>query len=286
MKSEKLFINILLNGYLSSMNRYISKSSCLFLMKILQKFSANKDDVIIIPQSSGLLFVALIFIGLYSFLPHKELRFIIYVLPVLNLVVADIWTNLDKPMLSSKGGGVYTNLLKKKSLPKRITVTRLLLILCCYSHLLMNAACSLLLTKAAQNNYPGGEALNTLNHMEHLIQRNDVHVHICNLAAQTGVTRFLQIHDKWIYNKTEGIEKDFNALNTSNFTHLISEISSIEEDDEEVNQKPLSSSFKRLYQVNSFNGIQFHANWNLYNLLEFKSVPRLFIYERINFTRT
>nr|CAH8845452.1 unnamed protein product [Trichobilharzia regenti] len=113
----------------------------------------------------------------------------------------------------------------------------------------------------------------------------DVHVHICNLAAQTGVTRFLQIHDKWMYNKTEGIEKDFNALSTSNFTHLISEISSID-DEEDVNQRLLSSSFKRLYQVNSFNGIQFHFNWKqTYRLLEFKSVPRLFIYERINFTK-
>uniref|UniRef100_A0AA85J1R6 Mannosyltransferase n=1 Tax=Trichobilharzia regenti TaxID=157069 RepID=A0AA85J1R6_TRIRE len=144
----------------------------IIMVRILRKLSTYKDDIII-PQSTGLLFVALIFIGLYSFLPHKELRFIIYVLPVLNLVVADIWTNLEKPVLSSKGGDVlYMNLWKKKSLPKRITVIRLLLISCCYTHLLVNAACSLVLTKAAQNNYPGGEALNTLNHMEHLTHRN------------------------------------------------------------------------------------------------------------------
>ncbi|CAH8538764.1 unnamed protein product [Heterobilharzia americana] len=92
--------------------------------------------------STGLLFVALIFIGLYSFLPHKELRFIIYVLPVFNLAVADIWTYLEKPMLAFKG--TYIDMVKRDT--------------------------SLII--AAQKNYPGGEALNRLNQINHLTNRN------------------------------------------------------------------------------------------------------------------
>lgn len=30
----------------------------------------------------------------------------------------------------------------------------------------------------------------------------DVHIHICNLAAQTGVTRFLEENNQWMYVKT------------------------------------------------------------------------------------
>uniref|UniRef100_A0A094ZV95 Putative Dol-P-Man:Man(7)GlcNAc(2)-PP-Dol alpha-1,6-mannosyltransferase n=1 Tax=Schistosoma haematobium TaxID=6185 RepID=A0A094ZV95_SCHHA len=107
----------------------------------------------------------------------------------------------------------------------------------------------------ARKNYPGGEALTKLNHMDHLIHRTDVHVHICNLAAQTGVTRFLEENNQWIYNKTEGLETNFNVLNSSNFTHLISELSI------EIINRELSS-FKQILQIDCFHGIQFYPSWN------------------------
>ena len=48
-----------------------------------------------------------------------------------------------------------------------------------------------------------------------------VSVHISNLAAQTGVTRFGQECDRWIYDKSENLTPE--QLLEKNYTHLIAE---------------------------------------------------------------
>lgn len=63
-------------------------------------------------------------------------------------------------------------------------------------HLLINIIISVFLLYIAGTNYPGGEALQRLHQLES-IQNNNNSVHITNLAAQSGVTRFLQINDNW-----------------------------------------------------------------------------------------
>ena len=63
-----------------------------------------------------------------------------------------------------------------------------------------------------------------------------VHVHIANLAAQTGASLFLHANSlphhpaiatsvtpMWVYNKTEGLHIDQLMASTSPFTHLIVE---------------------------------------------------------------
>ena len=65
------------------------------------------------------------------------------------------------------------------------------------------------------------------------------HIHISNLAAQSGASLFLQLHssphyyhqplsithDEWNYNKTENLSiSDLCSLSPPVFTHLISEI--------------------------------------------------------------
>jgi alpha-1,6-mannosyltransferase len=141
------------------------------------------------------------FVGLYSFLPHKEWRFIIYVIPGLTAVAAAgaswIWTRRTKTLL-----------YRLFSLGLVLSVMASFVI-------------STLLLTVSSLNYPGGAALAKLHGIVGR-ETNGSWVHLGNLACQTGVTRFLEKHEdpksmrsrslwehtehpreKWLYDKTE-----------------------------------------------------------------------------------
>lgn len=66
-------------------------------------------------------------------------------------------------------------------------------------------------------------------------------MHISNLAAQTGATLFLQLNAPpyypprpappavWVYNKTENLSPAALSVSGASFTHLISELSPVED---------------------------------------------------------
>lgn len=132
--------------------------------------------------SMGLILPSLIFVAIYSLQPHKEARFIIYVVPPLtaaaSLPASYIWTRRAKSILYRLG-----SLLIIAS------------ILCSFA-----ASTGMLLISSL--NYPGGEALSKLHTIlrrtpwpepssESTIANIDIHMDV--LSCMTGVTRFQEI---------------------------------------------------------------------------------------------
>lgn len=152
-------------------------------------------------RSLDLLIPLLFFVALYSLLPHKEWRFIIYIVPGLTAVASAgaswIWTRRSK-------SPVYA----------------LLSLLLAASVILSFTASSALLALSSLN-YPGATALQHLHTAIPHPANPHLNVYFDNLACQTGVTRFLEQHSapqtivdvleadnavqqrSWAYDKTE-----------------------------------------------------------------------------------
>lgn len=135
----------------------------------------------------------LAFVATYSLLPHKEWRFIIYIIPGMTATAA--------------AGAGYIWVRRGKSIIHRL----LALALVASTITSFVASCGLLAISSL--NYPGAEALLRLHSIAHG-SKSIVRVHMDNLACQTGVTRFLQKHPPktffdpgtktiWLYDKTE-----------------------------------------------------------------------------------
>jgi alpha-1,6-mannosyltransferase len=126
-------------------------------------------------------------------------------------------------------------------------------------------------------NYPGGKVMHLVNAqlgnltsgMSDLVVHDfvptssPVHIHLSNLAAQTGASLFTQEHAPpylpfqakvapraWVYNKTEGLTP--RDLSHGSFTHLISEA-------------PLDASlrggWKEIRKVDGFAGWSLDQKW-------------------------
>jgi alpha-1,6-mannosyltransferase len=128
------------------------------------------------------LFPSLLFVGLYSILPHKEMRFIFVILPMLNVTAAKGLTYLHTYIVESLKSAYkkkededdHAGLKSTWLLVQRLSMTRnriisvrssfilLICILFAIASLLSSFAGSLIFVAISRHNYPGGNALELL----------------------------------------------------------------------------------------------------------------------------
>lgn len=192
-------------------------------------------------KSSSVILPALAFISLYSFLPHKELRFIIHAIPSFSLVAAfgadSIFAKFKKTIL-----GVFG----------------VLVVIGCICG---TAVATVFFTAAGANNYPGGVAFKAIHEIVEPSKTFTPRVYIDVAAAQSGVTHFGESRDpRWVYSRKEGLT-DF-----SSFTHVITENSTI-------------PGFTPIYTASVYGGID--KSIEALPRLFIRTKPGIYIHEKI-----
>lgn len=152
------------------------------------------------PRIRAITIPAIMFVLIYSFLPHKELRFIIYVFPMLNIASAcacqRLWNNRTKSMVHTAFSLIAAG------------------------HLIGNFILTVFLLTVSKTNYPGGIAISKIHRLATSDQ--NVTIHIDNLTAQSGVTRFTEIYANWTYSKDEHLKAGDEELHK--FDYLLTEV--------------------------------------------------------------
>ena len=169
------------------------------------------------------------FVLLYSFLAHKELRFIYPILPALACVAGVGLWKVREAFSEAQGSSPAHRSLLARTLDLAVWMRRAVI-----AGLGLTLALSVLSLLVSSMNYPGGSALRRLQLMqaEGALQLNAASpssneataplVHLSNLAATTGASRFGESAGLR-YSKVEGLRADQMADPRLGFDFLVAE---------------------------------------------------------------
>jgi alpha-1,6-mannosyltransferase len=183
----------------------------------------NSLRTMIDDQVVGVFFPVLFFLIAYSKLEHKELRFVFPAVTVLTGAAALGFTKVLAFIKKSSLGKVGTFILLLVFPFNFIVASNFLLI--------------------SSFNYPGGVALQKLHEIAP-IQEFKQTVHICDLAATSGVSRFVEDTSRFTYNKTD-LPQDSETFQQYGFDFTISELKQF-------------SGYELAGEVTSFGGLKFN----------------------------
>ncbi|KAL6779643.1 hypothetical protein ACKKBG_A13140 [Auxenochlorella protothecoides x Auxenochlorella symbiontica] len=162
-------------------------------------------------RARPLLAVGLAFVGLYSFLPHKEARFLFPALPLFTACAAVALQRILHNAWHAKHGW-------------RLAAAGTLGIF------LAGAGVTALTTAVSRANYPGGVAIRRLHELGGGSKGAGAHptrVHVGTLAAMTGVSRFTELPGgAWMYSKEEGLPP--KALAGRGYDYLLTDQAVVE----------------------------------------------------------
>ncbi|ODV87040.1 glycosyltransferase family 22 protein, partial [[Candida] arabinofermentans NRRL YB-2248] len=180
-----------------------------------------------------------LYICLMSIQPHKEWRFIIYAIPGITMSASTF----------------ISKITKKKNLKSKIY--SLIVIICCFA----NLGISMILCYFSSLNYPGGEALSSVNLRIYNNNANSnpfgesIKVHMDVTTCMTGASLFGQINDDSvdklhvIYDKTENIQdlsaNDFEIWYSFNYV-----ITDFDQDEGLINNEKLPKLINDDYECN------------------------------------
>ncbi|KRZ31227.1 Valine--tRNA ligase [Trichinella pseudospiralis] len=138
-------------------------------------------------------FSAISYVLIYSILPHKELRFIIYTVPIFNLAAGYAAAKYRLHPIASFGSFLYRRLVQLGVIATLIM--------------------EVLFIRAASYNYPSCAALNVVDEIaqQKYMHNSEITVYIDSFCAQNGISLFLQTNKHWNYQK-ENDELDLRTV--------------------------------------------------------------------------
>lgn len=155
------------------------------------------------PRTRPLAVASATFVGLYSFLPHKELRFIFPALPLMNACAACAAARAWRDVGAGLGLGFRVRGARRDASSARVSAA--IAVVVSFGAWCASIAAHVVFAAAARANYPGGVAFARL----HARADTPGAVHVDAAAAMTGVSRFGQaVGDGWSYSKDETLDGD------------------------------------------------------------------------------